>query len=565
MAEPDAPVGIVGAGPVGLTLALRLASFGVPSVVLECDESLRRQGSKACLIQGDVLEVLDKVGCAEDVAAEGVAWHVAHTYVRGREIRRTVYPRPLGFGPFVNISQYRIEQVLLARLESEPLARVLWSHRVTALDQDAEGVTVTATTPRASRRMRFRYLAACDGVRSTLRDIVGVHWTGYTHSDRFLITDIRAELPVSQHRHFHYDPPFNPGRQLVMHPQPHNVWRIDWQLPPDADIDAERRTGQLDRRIRDVIGEVDYEIDWLSTYRFHQRVVDQFAVGRVFFAGDAAHALPPYGARGMNSGIQDVDNLAWKLALVLDGLAPESLLDSYHLERYAAAEENLRITEATIRFMVPPSAWRRLGRSLMLRLSGPVKSMRRHVNSGRMAEPYVYRDSPLVGSTAGCPLVGAFAPDGMVLVAGRPRRLRTLFGARFTGLLLAADAAEAGRFAEEARRCAGPIASDLVLVLPAGTGTGGLPELPEWPELPGRAGPVTVARAESGEQLASAYRAEQPGWYLVRPDGHVGAFRPLADGPRFVEVVNRCAGADTGVASGGQPSTPQTVPGKESS
>jgi 3-(3-hydroxy-phenyl)propionate hydroxylase len=222
------PVGIVGAGPVGLVLAARLASLGIPSVVLEADSHLRKQGSKACLIQGDVLEVLDKFGCAEQIRTEGVTWHIARTYVRDKEIRATVYPQRIGFGPFVNISQHRIEQTLLARVEADPLCQVRWSHRVTGISQDAEGVRVQAETPEGHAQLRFQHLVACDGVRSALRDLVGVAWTGYSHADRFLITDIRARLPLAKERHFHYDPSFNPGRQLVIHPQPNDIWRIDW-------------------------------------------------------------------------------------------------------------------------------------------------------------------------------------------------------------------------------------------------------------------------------------------------------------------------------------------------
>src|SRR4051812_24641934 len=227
MSPSDFPVAIVGAGPVGLALAEGLAWGGVRGVIFEADPELRKQGSKACLIQGDVLEVLDKFGCGEPIAAEGVTWHVARTYVHDQEIRATVYPERLGFGPFVNISQYRIEQVLLAHVEAQEHCEVRWGQAVTGVEQDEDGVTVRMP----AGDVRCDYLVACDGVRSTMRELLGVEWTGYSHKDRFLITDIRAKLPLAQERHFHYDPAFNPGRQVVMHPQPDDIWRIDWQLP----------------------------------------------------------------------------------------------------------------------------------------------------------------------------------------------------------------------------------------------------------------------------------------------------------------------------------------------
>lgn len=543
MSALDAPVGIVGAGPVGLACALRLASFGVASVVLEAEPGLRKRGSKACCIQGDVVEVLDKVGGAAVIAAESVPWHVAHTYVRGREIETIVFPRPPGFEPFLNISQYRIEQILLEALTANPLTDVVWDHRVSAVSQDGDDVSVEAATPGDVRRLRFRYVVACDGVRSAMRDLAGARWTGYSHGDRFLITDLRARLPFSKERHFHYDPPFNPGRQVIMHPQPGDMWRIDWQLPPDVDIEAERTNGDLDRRIRAVIGSVDYEIDWLSTYRFHQRVVDRFRVGDVFFAGDAAHALPPYGARGMNSGIQDADNLAWKLAAVLRGEAPEGLLDTYHTERYAAACENLSVTESTIRFMVPPTRLARLGRNVLLALAPAVKPLRRRVNSGRMAEPFVYESSPIV-ERASSPLAGHLAPDGAVTHASTPgtpagpsqgdriRRLREILGSGFVGLYVGPDAAEAARFAERAL---------------AGSGGAGVPVRPVVVLPPHVAGdlPSGVIRlSDTGGSLAPVYNPAGTGmWYLVRPDGHVAAARPGHAIGDLAGVLAACTGA----------------------
>jgi 3-(3-hydroxy-phenyl)propionate hydroxylase len=503
-----APVGIVGGGPVGLAVALRLASFGCPSVILESDPELRKQGSKACLIQGDVLEVLDKVGCGEQISDEGVTWTIARTYIRNREIRAHHYPDRPGFGPFINISQYRIEQILLERAVQEPLIEVRWGHQVIGVEQDGSEVRLRIRTGDAEIVEEFAYVVACDGVRSPMRDFLKVAWTGYTHEDRFLITDIKAVLPFSQDRHFHYDPSFNRGRQLVIHPQPSDVWRIDWQLPPDADIEAERRTGQLDTRIRQVIGDVPYEIDWLSTYRFHQRVVEHFVVGRVLFAGDAAHALPPYGSRGMNSGIQDADNLAWKLAEVVAGTAPDSLLSSYHDERYAAARENLRVTEDTIRFMVPRGRLARWRRQALLRMALPFPSFRRRVNSGRMAEPFTYRDSSLVLGSAENKVIGAFAPDALIEGAGPQRRIRHYLGHGFALICFAENVAAVEDF-RSALASRLPDEVSAVIVLPAGQ------------PLPDDSGSgVPVVRA--ADELAGQYGVAT-GWALVRPDGHVSA------------------------------------------
>jgi 2-polyprenyl-6-methoxyphenol hydroxylase-like FAD-dependent oxidoreductase len=523
--RPEAPVGIVGAGPIGLACALFLAEQGVASTVLEAEPALRRMGSKACTIQGDVLEILERIGCGETLAAEGVPWHVARTYVRGDVLSTTVFPVGAGFPPYLNVSQHRTQQVMLERLAEGSPAEVRWAHRVAGVAQDAGGVDVEVETPDGARRLRFAYLVACDGIHSDLRHLTGVEWTGYSHGDRFLSTDIRAVLPLAHERHFHYDHPANPGRQVVMHAQPDNLWRVDWQLPADTDVEAERRTDRLDRRIRATIGDVPYEIDWLSTYRFNQRVVERMRLGRILFAGDAAHALPPYGARGMNSGIQDADNLAWKLALVLDGRADEELLQTYHVERHAAARENLRVTEATIRFMVPPGRLRLWARNTLLRLAPPLRFLRARVNAGRMAEPFVYADSPIVDRARDSPLLGRFAPDATVSTASGGARLRTLLGGRFTCLHLAADAAATARLAAEARSRSAPVPLQFCSVLPAGA---------RPPEPPA---PDAVAWDDRGE-VRAAYGA---GWCLVRPDGHVAAAGDVEDGAAVADALVRCS------------------------
>lgn len=536
MTRAVAPVGIVGAGPIGLATALFLAEQGVPSTILEAEPVLRRMGSKACTIQGDVLDILERIGCGGTLAAEGVPWHVARTYVRGQLLSTTVFPVGPGFSPYLNVSQHRTQQVMLERLADGSPAEVRWAHRVTGVGQDAGGVDVDVEAPDGARRLRFAYLVACDGIHSDLRHLAGMEWTGYSHGDRFLSTDIRAVLPLAHERHFHYDHPANPGRQVVMHAQPDNLWRVDWQLPTDTDVEAERRSDRLDRRIRATIGDVPYEIDWLSTYRFNQRVVERMRLGRILFAGDAAHALPPYGARGMNSGIQDADNLAWKLGLVLSGQAGEELLETYHVERHAAARENLRVTEATIRFMVPPGRARLWARNALLRLAPPLRFLRSHVNAGRMAEPFVYADSPIVDRHGTSQLLGRFAPDALVSVGGRRARLRTLLGGRFTCLHLAEDVAATARLAAEARSRAGAVQLRFCSLPTAGARPDEL-----------RA-PDVVARDEGGEVRAT-YGS---GWYLVRPDGHIAAAGDIEDGAAFADALRRCSGTrlpDAGVSA----------------
>jgi 3-(3-hydroxy-phenyl)propionate hydroxylase len=524
----SARVGIVGAGPVGLALAARLATMGIRSVLFDKSPHLLKKGSKACLIQGDVLEVLDKVGCADRIADEGIHWRIAHTYIHDVEMITQHFPERTGFGQFVNISQYRIEQELLRFVEAHSYADIRWSHELTAIAQDKNAVTLSLATPEGEQRLSFAYVVACDGVHSTLRALTEVAFTGYTHPDRFLITDIRANIARTKERHFFFNSRFNPGRQLVMHPQPGNIWRIDWQLAPDIDVEEEKRNGMLDARIRRVIGDIPYQIEWLSTYRFNQKVVERFKVGRIFFAGDAAHSLPPYGSRGMNSGIQDADNLAWKLAHALKGYAGEGLLDTYHAERYPAAMENLRVTEATMKFMVPPTRFKRLKRSIIFRLAVPFKRMRKLVDHGKMAEPFVYKGSSLIPAAEADPLIGQFAPDARIHVDGVRTRLRKLFGDGFVCLFFGSRH-EAGELMAMVKEQSLPVPLSFVAAFPQGG------EIAPFTEK------ITVATYDDILFFRNFYTGKAT-WYLVRPDGHIATKQPLPKAAALKEILAQCAG-----------------------
>lgn len=414
-----ADVLVIGAGGVGLTLAGRLAQHGVDVELLEAEPHQERVGSKAICMQRETLEIWQRLGVGQRVADRGIQWRVGRTYFRGRELFRVELPtEDEHFPPFVNINQSEVEALLEDRLR-ELGVRIHRGHRLVELSEDADGVTATAETDAGRIEYRARYLVGTDGAHSTVRHLAGIAFGGYTFDDRFLIADVRAELPFSNERHFHFDPPWNPGRQVLIHPQPDGVWRIDWQVPPETDADAERTNGSLDRRIRQVVGEGrPYELVWMTAYRFSQRVADRFRAGRVFLAGDAAHVMSPFGARGLNSGVADAENLAWKLAWVLRHGAPATLLDGYQTERRGAALENLAATEATMRFMAPHRPWHRVWRHLVLRLAPHSPVFRRRVNAGRLAQPAVYEAPP---SPSGPVRHGAVAPDVRLTAGGRLR------------------------------------------------------------------------------------------------------------------------------------------------
>ncbi len=415
---PAEPVLVLGAGPVGQTTALLLARWGVPTIVLDRRPERDVVGSKAICQQRDVLDVWEAVGAGRRIADEGVTWTTARTFFRDAELFSYEFQetgRP-AFPPFVNISQCRTEQILDECIAAEPLVDLRWGNQVVEVDQDDTGVRARCADGTV---VAGSYLVVCAGARcDELRRLLGVHFDGHSFDDRFLICDIRADLPGwASERRFYFDPEWNPGRQVLIHPCPDSTFRIDWQVPADHDLDAEVASGALDARIRAIIGERPYEIVWKSVYRFHSRVADRMRCGRILLAGDAAHLVSPFGARGLNSGVADAENAAWKIAYVGHGWAPDALLGSYHAERHAAALENIAVTTATMEFLVPPDEARAQRRRDVLTRAAADPDARAQVDSGRLSEPFWYVDSPLTTPDPRRPFAGR-PPRGQIPPAG---------------------------------------------------------------------------------------------------------------------------------------------------
>lgn len=473
-----ADVAVVGAGAIGLTLAGRLAQHGVTVEVLEAERDPARVGSRAICMQRETLEIWGRLGIGQAVADRGVQWQVGRTYFRGRELFAIELPTSSEhFPPFVNISQSEVEEQLETRV-TELGVPVLRGRRLTAVAQDAEGVAVTLDTDAGPAERRYGYVVGCDGAHSGVRHALGIGFEGHTFADRFLIADVRVRLPFTHERHFHFDPPWNPGRQVLLHPQPDDVWRIDWQVPAETDVDTERSSGRLHARIREVVGPAEFELVWITSYRFSQRLADAFRAGRAFLAGDAAHVMSPFGARGLNSGVADAENLAWKLAAVLRRDAPDGLLDTYDVERRGAADDNLAATDATMRFLTPHGPLRRAWRDLVLRMAPRSGWFRRRVNSGRLAEPAAY---PIPGPEGPLlPRHGTVAPDARLPGGGR---LRDRLGA------------------------------GVVIVAP-------------------RAMPAPVPVIEIGSETPYGDRA-----WIVRPDGYLAGSCPMPPGAAWVDAA----------------------------
>jgi 3-(3-hydroxy-phenyl)propionate hydroxylase len=497
------PVVVVGAGPVGLALAIDLAQQQVPVVLLDNDCTLST-GSRAICFAKRTLEIFDRLGCGERMVAKGVSWNVGKVFFRDEQVYRfdllpeAGHERPA----FINLQQYYVEGYLAERAAELPLVDLRWNNKVVGIDNGPDGALLEIETPEGNYRLAADYVAACDGSRSNLRQLLGQEAKGRVFRDRFLIADIRMDADLPTERRFWFDPPFHPHQSVLLHKQADGMWRVDFQLGWDADPVEERKHERIIPRVRALLDSIGFErvqfsIVWASVYTFACQRMERFRHGRVLFAGDSAHGVSPFGARGANSGVQDADNLAWKLAAVVKREAPDALLDSYGSEREYAADENIRNSTRATDFITPKSELSRLFRDAVLELSKTQPFARALVNSGRLSVPSTLHGSPLntpdVDAFEGRMVPGAPAADAPIVRAdGSTGWLLRALPGRFTALVFGEG--------EAAQRSLAAIAeADRPLHV------------------------VRVAACGAGDLAAQRYDARPGTVYLLRPDQHVCA------------------------------------------
>jgi 3-(3-hydroxy-phenyl)propionate hydroxylase len=391
------PVLIVGAGMAGPTLALDLALRGVPSVVLDEDDTVSL-GSRSICQAKHSLEVWDRFGIAQRMVDKGITWEEGEVYLHDRPIYRfNLQPEPgHKFPAFVNLQQYYVEEFLYERCFAEPQIDMRLCSKVVGVATHYDHVAVEVETPDGRYTLEADWLVACDGVRSPVRHLLGLPFEGEVFHDQFLIADIRLLDELPKERRFWFYPPFHPTNSVLLHRQADNVLRVDFQLGQHADAEEERKTENIDQRLRMMFGpDARWEHEWSSVYTFTCRMMRRFVEGRVIFAGDAAHVVSPFGARGGNGAIADVDNLAWKLALVVNGKASPALLESYDSERRAAARENILNSTRSTDFITPKFPASRAFRDATLSLAREFPFARALINSGRLSVPTGQAGSPL--------------------------------------------------------------------------------------------------------------------------------------------------------------------------
>ena len=540
------PVVVIGAGPVGLAAAIDLAQHGLQVLVLDDDDTVS-VGSRGLCYAKRALEILDRLGCGQPVVDKGVTWNVGRTFFGEREVFNfNLLPEDQHCRPgMVNLQQYYLEQYLVERAAQLPNIDLRWKNKVIGVtpqgDGDGDGATITVHTADGPYTLQADWLVVADGARSPVRRQLGLDIEGKVFQDRFLIADVVMSSPMfndgANERWFWFDPPFHPNQSVLLHREADNVWRIDFQLGWDADPEAEKQPERVIPRIQAMLGpDRAFELEWVSVYTFQCRRMQQFRHGRLLFVGDAAHQVSPFGARGANSGLQDTDNLVWKLKLVMAGLAPESLLDSYNHERVAAADENLLNSTRATDFITPKSEVSKDFRNAVLTLAGSHPFARALVNSGRLSVPAHLGDSPLNTADTeafdGLMAPGAPMADAPVQHAGQPGWLLGHAGNHFQ-LMLFADSPESLDAASRtaiARLADGPIPVHTLLI----TQRGG-------PALAG----ATVLVDASGT-TARRYDARPGTAYLLRPDQHVAARWRALDGNAVRAALARATGHSTG-------------------
>ena len=536
------PVVVVGGGLVGLTLALDLAQRGLPVVVLDDDDTVST-GSRAICFAKRTLEIFGRLGLGERMLAKGITWNVGRVFHGDRQLFGFDLLPEDGheYPAFINLQQHYAEEWLVEACRATGLVDPRWRHKVAAVQSRGDGVTLAVETPDGSYGMHADWLAAADGARSFVRTAMGLPFAGKTFRDRFLIADVTMQAPVPTERWFWFDPPFHRNQSALLHKQPDGVWRIDLQLGWDADPEFERRPEQVIPRVQAMLGpDVPFELEWVSVYTFRCRRLKRFVHDRVVFVGDSAHQVSPFGARGGNGGVQDADNLGWKLAAAVQGRATDALVRTYDDERIPAADENILHSTRATDFITPKTDAARAYRDAALALAGQHAFARPLVNSGRLSRPARLLDSPLNAAgdlwpgclPPGTPAVDAPVLDTSVLDASVPRDgqpgwlLRHLHDPGFTLLVFGA----------------------------------------ETPALPGVA---TVRIAPDAlhdvRGLAAARYGAPPGaCVLLRPDQHVAAGFRAFDAGRILDAVRHAMAHQAGAQQAGaqqaaQPAALQAV------
>ena len=517
-------VAIVGGGPVGLATALGLARQGIGSIVIEADDSVC-MGSRAACISRRSLEICGRLDALPEMLQRGLPWSGGRSFWQRTEVFRFSMPEYPGqrLPPMINLQQYYIEDALLAAVQRANASGpayidIRWATRVDALEAGAQGVTLGLVNSLSRSTLQADWVIACDGGQSFVRNTLGLQLEGTAYTGRYVIVDIELPSTHPTERRAWFDPPWHRGATVLMHRQPDDLWRIDWQLRHGDSTEEAMKPENVRtfvQRHLDAIGEghLPWKPAWSSIYRAGAMTLASYRHGRVLFAGNAAHAMPIFGVRGLNSGLDDADNLAWKLAAVLQGDGADALLDSYSRERIQAFHVNADSARRSTEFMSPPSRGFDVLREAALSLAAEHRDIAELINP-RQTAAVAYAESPLSTPDADTwqagPAPGEVLPE--VPVGGPVGHVTEVVGPGF--VLLHFGAPPAWAYAE--------VRIVPVLAQPDA----------RWPQ----------ALIDGDGQLARSFDAVDGSAYLLRPDGHVAARWKRADAASVRAARQRALG-----------------------
>jgi 3-(3-hydroxy-phenyl)propionate hydroxylase len=501
------PVAIVGAGPVGMTAALTLAAYAIPSVLIDRKNTFN-DGSRAICIARQSFQILEQIGAVEPFLKKSLGWTAGRSIFRNREILHFEMPHGDNekYLPMYNLEQQYIEQYLWQAVDDSAYIDARWCSEVTDLTIGDAGVNLDVSTPLGDYQLDADYLLAADGARSPVRDCLGLKLSGDNHEGRYVIADVQMAHDYPTERRALFEPASNPGGTVLVHKQPDDIWRIDYQLHADEDADEAVREENIRTRVQAILLEIghdgDWELEWWSIYTANTLCLDDYRHGRVFFVGDSAHIVPIFGVRGLNNGLADAQNIGWKLAYVLNGEAAPDLLETYSPERRGATLDVFANATKSTRFMTPPSRGYRLMREAALSLS-IANDFTRPLANPRQMQPYVYDNDLTDGVPAqeaefsGGPVPGSACPN-LRLADGR--YLLEHVGTGFTGIQFGDNGAMPALLAELR-------AIDRRFQLLHVTGADDNP-------------PANALRTGK-DQIAGHFDALPGTFYLLRPDLHV--------------------------------------------
>jgi 3-(3-hydroxy-phenyl)propionate hydroxylase len=528
------PVLIVGAGPIGMTAALVLARYGIKSVLIDRKDTFN-DGSRAICVARPSMHILERIGAVAPFVEKALGWRFGRSYYRGEQIFRLEMPQPPGekYLPMYNLQQQYIEKFLHDAVATSDLIDMRWQSELSAIEPHNDGVSVRISSPEGAYRLDADYVLAADGARSPVRSMLGLRLKGDNYEGRYVIADIRMDHNFPTERRAFFEPAGNPGGTVLIHKQPDDIWRVDYQLREGESEQEALREDNIRARVGAILTDIGHakpwELEWWSVYSANTLCLDDYRHGRIFFIGDAAHIVPIFGVRGLNNGLADAENIGWKLALVLHGEADERLLDSYSPERRGATLDVFANATKSTRFMTPPTRGWRLAREAALSLSLKHEFPRGLANPRQM-QPYTYAESPLTpyarrdAEFAGGPACGGAAPNARLADSSY---LLDRAGNGMTAILFC----EGQPTAEQAALLAqlGRIDKRFVPVLVTSRGS---------------AAEAKVIADGDGE-IARLFAAAPGTLYLLRPDLHIaGRWKAIIPG-EILKTVSLCLGSET--------------------